>query len=127
MKYRMKVTAMALPRIGYFRELSYGRNSDPSIKDSIRAKGLEDEDKIAGYLAHGVPGCVSPGVTFDGLNPGPPIGSLSILTDGKYSWFSDLVYYLQRYHIELPEEFVNHIRKQNYICVDEVDIDLDTV
>jgi hypothetical protein len=32
------------------------------------------------------------------------------MTDGTWVWPSDLAFYVERYHVELPTDFVEHVR-----------------
>lgn len=73
-----------------------------------------DEARIAGYLRGGQPYIASPGVTFDALDGGGPIGSGTILTDGVWAWPDDLAHYLETYHIELPDAFVAAIARAGF-------------
>lgn len=41
-------------------------------------------------------------------------GAGSLMTDGEWVWSVDLVYYLSRYHIALPADFLDHVRKSGY-------------
>jgi len=34
------------------------------------------------------------------------------MSDGKYQWRSDIIYYVEKYDLELPEEFVNYVLEQ---------------
>ncbi|RAO23685.1 hypothetical protein ONO86_01996 [Micromonospora noduli] len=63
----------------------------------------------AEYLKNGSVVAAASGYVFDELAPDrPEIAPLSILTDGEWSWPSDLSYYVQKYQVGLPEEFLQH-------------------
>ncbi|WP_425846775.1 hypothetical protein [Micromonospora sp. DT15] len=63
----------------------------------------------AEYLKNGSVVAAASGYAFDELAPDrPEIAPLSILTDGKWSWPSDLSYYVRKYRIGLPKEFLQH-------------------
>lgn len=36
-----------------------------------------------------------------------------VLTDGEYTWTDDLVIYVERYDVELPRSFVEHVKQQS--------------
>ena len=40
-------------------------------------------------------------------------------TDGKYIWPTELAYYVQKYHVRLPEKFVQHMASRNWTPPDE--------
>ncbi|MEE1930954.1 hypothetical protein V1J52_22710 [Streptomyces sp. TRM 70351] len=42
------------------------------------------------------------------------IGGDSIVTDGEWVWRRDLGFYVRRYHVRLPEEFLNRVRSFGY-------------
>jgi hypothetical protein len=74
-----------------------------------------DEARIADYLRNAQPYIVSPGVTVDVLDGSGPIGSGTILTDGEWAWPDDLAHYLETYHVELPESFVDAIIAAGFV------------
>jgi hypothetical protein len=37
-----------------------------------------------------------------------PVARLAVLTDGAWIWPADLAHYVERYHVRLPGEFVEH-------------------
>jgi len=41
-------------------------------------------------------------------------GSESLVTDGTWIWPVDLVHYVRRHHVALPQEFLEHIRANSY-------------
>ncbi|MFF4992768.1 hypothetical protein ACFY19_36750 [Streptosporangium saharense] len=42
------------------------------------------------------------------------LGGYSVKTDGEWVWRDALWFYLNRYHIALPDEFINKVRAYNY-------------
>lgn len=36
-----------------------------------------------------------------------------IYTDGSYIWDSTIIYWVEKYQIRLPEDFINHIKNSN--------------
>lgn len=98
---------MFITSVGYFREMSDGNPSDPSIKDYIH-KGTSDiNEKICAYLDSGIPLVVSPGTAVDVIDETKGVaGSPSILTDGKWAWSGVLSYYVKNYNLQLDSEFV---------------------
>jgi hypothetical protein len=79
------------------------------LLDKRAASPHPDDARIADYLRNAQPYIVSPGVTVDVLDGSGPIGSGTILTDGEWAWPDDLAHYLETYHIELPESFIDAI------------------
>ena len=106
-----------MKRVGFFKELTHGDKNATSIKEIIGQNTLDKESKIINYLNNGKIFCIAP-VLDESKGV---IGSLEILTDGEWIWPSDLSYYLQNYHIKLDEQFIDHIKKNNW-KVPDVDI-----
>ncbi|EET8529786.1 hypothetical protein ACW2B0_005158 [Escherichia coli] len=101
-----------------FKELPYcDSDSDISI---IESKGMMDKkhiDDVLRYLRGGRIFSISPGLAFDIFsNAKIPIGTLEIYTDGEWCWYSDLIYYIEKYHISLPLEFMNKMESKKWIC-----------
>jgi hypothetical protein len=103
--------------IGFYKELRPhdGGVYRDSIHDFRREVGLYDEEKISRYLKEGVPVLHIMGGSPDIVSgDGERAGGASILTDGNWVWRMDLKYYLDKYHVLLDDEFVQHIRKRGY-------------
>lgn len=114
---------MILKEVGYFNELKHGRKNGPSLKDSISKSPLDNEEKIVFYLTNGIDFISSPGVVRDIFDETRIIGGLSIYTDGTWMWPSDLIYYVENYHVSLPDEFLNYMKSKNWSPPQENEID----
>jgi hypothetical protein len=111
---------MRLKRVK-FRELRGGAN-DPSLKDACGLAPLPDRTEVVKYLCSAPPFIASPGVEGDVLDPSVRVaGPLHILTDGEWAWPAVLAYYVQKYNIGLPQDFLDHIRARNYVPPEEID------
>jgi len=97
-----------LKPVGFFHELPHGDPNGPSLAESRRDKAADYEYAVAEYLTKGSTYIVSPGPVWDVIDGDGPIGTATVLTDGEWIWPSDLVYYLQTYHVELSPDFVKH-------------------
>lgn len=81
------------------------------------------EDKILLYLEAGTVFGVMPGIEEDVLAfPPQVIGLTRVLTDGVWAWPEALTYYVRRYHINLPEEFVVYMRLHKWTPPSRVDV-----
>ena len=112
---------MKLRRLGFFRELRHGDPDGPSLRESIGAQRA-DEELIARYLEQGhvLIGC--PGVVGDVLSNDPaPVAAMHILTDGTWVWPGDLPCYVRKYHVALPEAFVEHVRNREFRHLPSID------
>lgn len=119
---------MKLKKVGFFRELRHGDENGPSLKTCIRSEPQEDEAKIINYLKSGICFISCSGITQDVLDPSsefriPP----HILTDGVWAWPQDIVYYVQKYHAQLPSIFVDHMKSNNWTVISENKMDLLTL
>ncbi|WP_406373861.1 DUF4279 domain-containing protein [Streptomyces sp. NBC_00647] len=104
--------------VGFFSELApgWGLPLDGLMRDSVHPTGDPDEAKIIAYLGTGAEIWSEMSAGPDVLDPEAPdlsgIGSLS--TDGTWLWRQDLPYYLGKYHVSLPPEFVTHVRNAHH-------------
>lgn len=99
-----------LIRVGFFRELPHGDPEGPSLKNFAAAIPLQQNDRIVSYLRSGALFIALPGLSRDVLsNEHPIIGSLALWTDGIFLWPSDLSYYVEKYSVGLPREFIKHM------------------
>jgi hypothetical protein len=104
--------------VGFFTELSpgWGLPGNGSIKDAVRPSGDPDERRILDYLRSGTEIWSEMSAGPDVLDPDAPnmTGIGSLITDGTWLWREDLPYYIAKYHVFLPNEFLEHIRSLDY-------------
>lgn len=95
--------------VGFFAELRHGRPDGPSLRAAVRPTGDPSEDQLVSYLRSG-PTLATTGQMASDVLAGDdvPVAPLAVLTDGAWIWPADLAYYVERYHVRLPEEFVQH-------------------
>ncbi|HEX3764094.1 MAG TPA: hypothetical protein VHW23_35615 [Kofleriaceae bacterium] len=68
------------------------------------------------------PCCTRLGPVTDVLAPkGDYICAPNIHTDGAYAWPEDLAYYVERYHVALPPEFLAHLATAKWKAPADVD------
>ena len=102
---------MELQRVGFFRELHPSQDL-PSIHDAVRPDGPPDEERIVAYLESGVCLAACGGVQRDVIDP--PNGHVTSpdkVTDGVWLWPGELAYYVTHYHLDLPREFTDWMRR----------------
>jgi hypothetical protein len=106
---------MAFKRVDFFRELYDDEPGLPSLRDAVRTTAHPDEAHIVAYLKAGV-GLAGVGCYVgDALNPSARFAiSPGLETDGVWLWRADLPYYVATYHVELPDEFVAHMRRNGW-------------
>jgi hypothetical protein len=94
------------------------RHSLPSIRSLARESAAPDEAKVLDYLRQGVICGVynDPRLMHDLFTPGnrlDPDANL-LLSDGVWLWPKVLLYYLARYHLELPAAFIEHAKQNDW-------------
>jgi hypothetical protein len=98
-----------LRRVGFFREFYPDHSSLPWLREQIGTRRIRSESKIVEYLRSGhLLSAVMEGMldTFDGTPFPEGSGCSSLLTDGTWLWRRDLAHYVERYHVEVPDDFV---------------------
>jgi hypothetical protein len=96
--------------IGQTREV-YNDDKYPSIEELI-GNPISEKNKILVYMKSCKISSVSPAIVTDVINPKNKINELYCMTDGIYGWRSDVIYYVEKYDMALPDEFVQHVLSQ---------------
>ena len=93
--------------VGETREI-YHDDQYPSILDLIN-KPIREKEKVLSYMRKGHIDAVAPARLRDVINPENKIPDLFLMSDGTYGWRSDVIYYVEKYDMALPDEFVQHV------------------
>ena len=111
--------------VGFFRELEHGDDEASSLLESVGDKNLENEKEIVGYLKSGTVLHITPGLVQDMMEPSRNsiIDSLYTLTDGVWCWPSDLPYYVETYHVKMPDLFLFHMKSCNWQPATNINLD----
>jgi hypothetical protein len=114
--------AMSLVRkVGFFFELPLQERID-ALRSICQETPHPEEEETVAYLESGAVYGAMPGVDEDVLSHAREIiGPTHIQTDGVWAWPQTLSYYVRRYHIALPEEFLAHMRLSHWKCRPRVD------
>ncbi len=108
--------AETLRSVGFFMELPHGEPDGPSLRAAIRPVADPREAGIVAYLRAGTPFAVSGRMVSDVLSASDSfIAPLETYTDGVWTWPADLAHYVERYHVELPDDFVEHAAEQKWV------------
>ena len=75
---------------------------------------IENSCEILGYLREGKIKGMIMGFVPDLLSESKIRIPASILTDGEWCWTEDLIYYVEKYNLRLSEEFVRHMKKNEW-------------
>ena len=118
---------MVLKKVGSYKELSYGDTNDPSIFDAIGFE-ISNKKEICDYLKKGFVLAACAGTVSDVINPekgiiGPP----DCLTDGTWTWYADLAYYVAEYDLKLDDAFLEHMKSNLWQVPEDIDMDFDNV
>ena len=98
--------------VGQYEEFSPGEGY-PSIKEHIQEKPHKSKAAILKHLRNGH-ACMATASRFVDVLSGEKTNvELIFMHDGKYAWTSKIPYYVEKYNLELPEDFVNHILRNN--------------
>ncbi|MEV6277763.1 hypothetical protein [Nocardia sp. NPDC051832] len=104
-----------LSTVGIYREMYQGKEQLPLLRESQATQALGDQQEILRYMRAATP-------VFDVLEdvldlvdntitiPSGP----SLISDGRWIWRVDSIHYLTTYRLAFPDEFVQHVRSQNY-------------
>lgn len=115
--------------IGYFREFRHGMENGPSIHEATQRGNYGGEKSLlVSYLKAGTIYVASPGIGTDVLDEEPHVsGPIHSLTDGRWMWPADLSYYVEKYNVALPIEFLMDLRRHNWTHPKPEDIDLSSL
>ena len=106
-----------LRRVGFFREFYPDHPSLPAMRDHMGTRRIRSEAKIVEYLRAGH---ILAGIMewlpdhFDGTRFDEGSGAASLITDGVWAWRLDLAHYVEKYHVQVPDEFVRHLVESGF-------------
>ena len=110
-----KELTLTISKVGFFRELRHGSAYGPSIHDHRRDPAQPDEARIVQYLSAAATLAATGSMAAGALDATrKAVARLETATDGKWVWPRDLAYYVDTYHIVLPSEFVEHMRRGSW-------------
>ena len=99
--------------IGVYREMV---PDIPEITESIfphiAPAEYPEKTAIVTYLRRSWPSVSVPQLLRDVFDKQFVIGSLGVSHDGEYSWRSDLAYYIDKYNLRPPEDFIAHVMEK---------------
>lgn len=98
--------------VGEYEEFS-PNSGYPSIKEHIHEEPHKSKAAILKHLRNGNVHMVTASRFVDVLSGKKTNIELVFMDDGKYAWTSKIPYYVEKYNLQLPEDFVNHILRNN--------------
>lgn len=82
-----------------------------SITKFFSETPYEHKNAVVSYMkTRGTVKCVC-GLANDVVS-GEAIGTRTIIHDGEYSWTNDLIYYVEKYNLKLPDDFIRYVLSQ---------------
>src|SRR5262245_37097080 len=107
---------MNLTKFGFFRQLP----KEAAIKELNRLRSEHprpSEHLVLAYLKGGTRIFMVPGIAIDLLSEHRRvIGAPDIYTDGVWTWSADVPFYIEEYHIDIPEEFRLRMEQNGWVC-----------
>jgi hypothetical protein len=106
------------------REFPFGMIHDPSMRELMTAHPWEHQGEVLAYLRSGyVLGYVMGGGVPDWFDPtcraNPTIDGrvwdgATPMTDGVWLWPAGLIYFVEKYNVRLPQEFIDHAARNHW-------------
>jgi hypothetical protein len=95
----------------FFKE--HGLDDFPSILDAPQNMLSPGEaEMIARYLESSPIWVASPGIVHSHIDPAEIAGTLSIRTDGHWAWQDTMAYYVRKFRVSPPAEFVSEVQQK---------------
>ncbi|WP_297616161.1 hypothetical protein [Nocardia sp.] len=93
------------------------------LQNSHTSRRVEDRNLVAEYMKTATPVFDVPGDVTDLLDTAESIRSgPSLVSDGEWIWRVDSIHYLENYALDIPVEFLDHVRGRNYQPSGDVDV-----
>ena len=109
---------MLVPRHIEFYELTdhaATRRDALSLRELASPQPQPHEDKIIEYLTTAPNYCAMGKAVGDVLNPQEDVALFpGTNTDGLYFWPMELAYYVRKYHVRLPQDFIARMAALNW-------------
>lgn len=89
----------------------------PHPRHFVAAGPIPDAARIVAYLRSASVVRMQMGYSYCRLEGGPPdeeMGSAE-LSDGTWLWPEGLAVYVERFHVQLPDEFIAHMRAHEFV------------
>ncbi len=100
------------------REFPFGMVGDPSMRTLMCEVAWEDQDKVLEYLrggyilgylmGGGIPDWFDPNCRANPIIHGHVQEGATPMTDGVWLWPAGLIYFIEKYNVRVPQEFIEH-------------------
>lgn len=92
------------------------------FKYKFASKKYAGQYEIINYMKSAVVYGARPEVLYDVFsNERIPYESL-VMTDGYFKWSSELLYYVEKYNLVLPKEFIDRVNKDKTVKISKDDL-----
>ena len=99
--------------------LQISKNSQAiSIFQLMRKEAQPWKADALSYLKAGKEGAIAPAIVLDVITGERIPIKLCTMNDGEYFWRSDLIYYVEKYNLELPSDFLSKLSNERHKCED---------
>jgi hypothetical protein len=105
---------MSLRKIGFFYKSSGDEAVPGTLVESRGLLALALRSRVATYLRSGTVLGISDGSYKDWFNPSNVAGKKELLTDGLWLWPGSFAYYVERYGVAVPQDFLDHMAAQGW-------------
>ena len=110
--------------LGFFRDLPHGSPDEVALASVIGQLDERIAQNVAAFLRRGT--VVTPTLgtrCYDVLSDGhEDIGPLEILSDGVWTWPSDTAYFVEKYRVLVPSDFIQHAERCGWVPPQLVDV-----
>jgi hypothetical protein len=113
-----QATATRLKPLVHFREFPFGTADDPSMREFFSPGPWQMQDNVLAYLRAGhvlsvlmgadLPDPFDPGARANPVIAGKVEGGATPMTDGTWLWPAGLIYFIEKYNLRVPREFIEH-------------------
>ena len=90
----------------------YPNKGFPSIKPLLHGTEYSGRKEAIAYMCSGRPFLVSTKIPDDIVTGEHGVGGIAYRDDGDYTWSSELTYYVDKYNMRLPQDFIDHAKKK---------------
>jgi hypothetical protein len=89
----------------------FGGNKDKSIVDCFQKEPYAEKQAVLNYLKTAGKEKCTCGLVKD-IVTGEVHGTSLLYKDDKFSWITDIIYYIEKYNFRPDEKFIEHVLKQ---------------
>lgn len=96
--------------------------SQENIAKSVSSEKYNSQQQLIDYLKSGVDFAAIAELNHDVFSGQLIPYEALILTDGKYQWTSELIYYVENYNLKLEKEFTDYAIKEGTVKITQEDL-----